>query len=521
MSAELSEVVEQGPLQVGEFFLNYEVLAPLGFGGHAWVYRARHRFMGHHVAIKVLNQKSNVIDERARRGLAEAQIEYQIKHPNVVDVIDAGITPDGTIYIVMELLNGRPMRSALEEYGRLDVEEVLGITIQIAQGMQVAHENGIIHRDLKPENVFLVADQRVKIIDFGVAKVLDGTGYQTEKDRIIGTILYMSPEQMQAKPVTPLTDVFSLGVMMYEALAGEHPVRLLLGNQEQSFYEISRIIVTRVPPPVDQVNPRVPRAVAALVNQATAKLMTQRFTSMQHLAQACAECLTSLRAQRGAAVRRDLSRWQTTSSELARVGPEHLPPAAASVSSAPSVPIVALRRSAPPPTPAEMIAVPEAPTHTATAYYTPAPSRRWPLYAFAGVGVVGLAVSAFVLLQRGPQTADVASAPPTTSQVAALPLPPAAPPATAAPVVPTAGLPVVSATSDAVEPLQKPAEPRPKFVAASSTPRKPATRQAKPTEPAAAVEPEPSPSDKMEERLRRVEEDLNRRKKKPALPLSQ
>jgi serine/threonine protein kinase len=281
-----------GPLCVGQRFReNYEVTGLIGAGGHAWVYRARHRFMGHEVAIKVLRQDGKLDPDNFRRGLAEAQIQHKLNHPGIVPVMDAGVSETGLLYIVMELQRGRSLRTLLEEHGKLTVDEVLRTAGQVAEALQAAHEAKIIHRDVKPENVIIGHGNHVKVIDFGVAKVLDNAGWVTQKNMVLGTIYYMSPEQLQARFITAQSDIYALGILMIEALLGQHPVLLQLGARERTLYELTRVIVSEDFPMLDELDARIPRYVAALVYKATVKVASKRFASMQEFARAIRECL--------------------------------------------------------------------------------------------------------------------------------------------------------------------------------------------------------------------------------------
>lgn len=297
MTPEKPKPVTPGPLQVGQVFIwQYEILQLLGSGGHAFVYRARHRFLGHMVAIKVLHRAAGVSLEMLRRGQAEAQIEFQLKHPGIVSVLDGGIDSDGLLYIVMELLQGRSMRDALIELGKLQVIEVLKLGAKVARAIEVAHRAGVVHRDLKPENLFFTRDSGIKVIDFGIAKIDDAAGWQTQKDMVMGTAYYLSPEQVMAQPVTPRSDIYALGTIMLEALLGEPPVLRQVGGRPLSFKLLTRIIVTEQLPPLNQIDPRIPAYVDRLLARATAKRPEERFGSMAELADACEACARTVEA---------------------------------------------------------------------------------------------------------------------------------------------------------------------------------------------------------------------------------
>jgi serine/threonine-protein kinase len=267
--------------------LKYEIEAELGRGGHAWVYQALDPFLGRRVAIKVLHRAGGVSDELLRRGQLEAQLLVRLRHPNIVEVIDAGVSDGGQLYIVMELLRGRPLRSVLRQHGRLRVDEALPLFRQVAEGVELAHRERAVHRDLKPENIFVCPENRPKVLDFGIAKVAGAVGITTQKDLVHGTMLYMSPEQLQGVGATPRSDVYALGTVMYEALLGRHPC--ILFGEMPSIAELARIQTFVQAPPIDQIDPMIPRHVARLVTRAIAKHPDDRFQSMTELADALAE----------------------------------------------------------------------------------------------------------------------------------------------------------------------------------------------------------------------------------------
>ncbi len=201
----------------------YEVVAPLGAGGMGEVYRARDPRLGRDVAIKVL--RKGVGDRR--RFEFEARAASSLNHANILTIYDVG-EEDGVPYIVSELLDGDSLRSLLGR-GPLAVRTLLDIAVQIAAGLAAAHARDIVHRDLKPENIMVLRDGRVKILDFGLAKPADvdlcGDDTHTARGLLVGTIPYMSPEQIQGRPVDVRTDQFSLGTILFELTTGVHPFR--------------------------------------------------------------------------------------------------------------------------------------------------------------------------------------------------------------------------------------------------------------------------------------------------------
>ncbi len=212
----------------------YSVEERLGAGGMGAVYRARHLQMDRPVAIKVLHQRF-VEDEAARnRFQIEARAAVMLRHSNAVSVTDFGQTSEGCVYIVMELLEGRTLREILSRESPIETARAISIMLQTSAAVAAAHEAGIIHRDLKPSNILVTqsADQPavVKVLDFGIAKVtadkLDDDENATrvvQSSSVIGTPRYMSPEQYNGFELTPATDVYSLGVILYEMLTGMAP----------------------------------------------------------------------------------------------------------------------------------------------------------------------------------------------------------------------------------------------------------------------------------------------------------
>ncbi|MCB9786952.1 MAG: protein kinase [Deltaproteobacteria bacterium] len=206
----------------------YTVRAKLGEGGMGTVYVAEQTSMGREVAVKVLRPRFSQNKLAIKRFLREARAASRLTHPSTITVYDSGQTPDGLLYQVMERLNGRPLADVLEAEGALEVTRAVRILAQICDSLAEAHTHGIIHRDLKPENIFIEPTvgnpEFVKVLDFGIAKMAEETGTQaTATGMICGTPSYMSPEQTMGRELDGRSDIYAMGVLLYEMVAGERP----------------------------------------------------------------------------------------------------------------------------------------------------------------------------------------------------------------------------------------------------------------------------------------------------------
>ncbi len=212
--------------QVGE----YDILGVVGEGSMGVVYEGRQPDIGKRVALKVLRREVSDDREIVERFLREARAVNEIRHRGIIDIFSFGVLPDGRSYLVMELLEGRSFAQLLLDDGPVDVPRAVDWTVQILEALDAAHEAGVIHRDLKPSNLFAVEHGRqpvyVKLLDFGIAKLMPQAGRATAETRvatIIGTPDYMSPEQVRAQPVTPATDLYALGCVLFELISGRRP----------------------------------------------------------------------------------------------------------------------------------------------------------------------------------------------------------------------------------------------------------------------------------------------------------
>ena len=266
----------------------YEVLAPLGAGGMGEVYRARDSRLKRDVAVKVLPPSYAKDPDRLRRFEREAEAAGALNHPNITAVYEFG-THDGSPYIATELLEGETLRARLAE-GAIPVRKAADYAIQIAKGLSAAHEKGIVHRDLKPENLFVTPDGRVKILDFGLAKLaladepegqrtdLPTASIGTEPGVVLGTLGYMSPEQVKGKPADARSDIFALGTILHEMVSGQRTF------QRGSAAETMSAILKEEPPDLSSTNRNVPPGLERVVRHCLEKSPEERFQSARDLA---------------------------------------------------------------------------------------------------------------------------------------------------------------------------------------------------------------------------------------------
>src|ERR1700719_4222149 len=268
----------------------YEILGELGRGAMGVVYRATDPVIGRTVAVKTirLSEEGTGLSrpELLSRFQTEARAAGLLTHPNIVVVYDAG-EENGLYYITMELIEGKSLQALLDSGHSFPVPRVLRIMEQTCGALQFAHERNIIHRDIKPANLMLTADDTVKVTDFGTAKILQfGTVQQTT--HVMGTPSYMSPEQVKGRPVDGRSDIFSLGVLLYEILTGEKPF------PGQSITTVIYKIVNEEPIPPRQLNPSIHPGLNDIVMRALAKEPEARY-------QSCRELLEDLRNYRATA----------------------------------------------------------------------------------------------------------------------------------------------------------------------------------------------------------------------------
>jgi len=388
---------------IGTTVGNYVLEARLGSGGMGDVYRGVHRDIGAKVAIKILHATAAGDPEGAGRFQIEAQAGNRIEHPGVIKVLDAGQLRDGRPYMVMPLLHGRSLADVLAVTPRMEIDAACRIAIEILDAMAAAHGRGFVHRDLKPPNIFITTEGKVVILDFGVAKLMAGDSpvRLTRTGTAIGTPYYMAPEQIRELGVGPASDVYAVGVVMFEMLCGRLPF------DGASAFDVMAGHLERRPPPPRALRPEIPIALQDVVLTALAKKPDKRYP--------------------GAGVMRDALRLAAAVKR--RYEPPHVPEA-----EAPTVPMegtdVAAVRAA-------RTAVEHAQAAPASPPSRPVPAARSITRVVPWVvAAIAVAVAAVVLVVRG--DAQVVATTPTAVvaiPAAAIDARPAAPDAARAPAI--------------------------------------------------------------------------------------
>jgi Tol biopolymer transport system component len=299
----------------------YEIVEPLGAGGMGEVYRARDPRLGRDVAVKLVTTDGTPSPDRLRRFETEARAAAQLSHPNVVTVFDVG-THGGRPYLVLELLEGKILRDTLRGAAP-SLREAVGWGLEAARGLGAAHDRGIVHRDLKPENLFLTEDGRIKILDFGLAKLHEPLMEESDQESpaetrgtkpgmVLGTVGYMAPEQVRGEPADARTDVFALGAVLYELVTRRRP----FGGASEG--EILAAILRDEPPAPSSIHSAVPPALDGVLRRCLAKPPSERFSSAREVAAALETVLASLGAGRSATAPPPEVWWQAQDEERAQ-----------------------------------------------------------------------------------------------------------------------------------------------------------------------------------------------------------
>jgi tetratricopeptide (TPR) repeat protein/TolB-like protein len=257
---------------IGRTFSHYRIVSRIGAGGMGEVYKAEDLELPRMVALKFLSREMTLNKAYAKRFTREAQAASALDHPNVCTVYEIKETNDGRMFIAMAYYEGKTLQTRIAD-GPLGLEETLAYALGVADGLDQAHRKGIVHRDIKPANIMVTTDGVVKILDFGLAK-LTGRSKVTTSSKTLGTLAYMSPEQTQGKVIDHRTDIFSLGVTLYEMITGENP--FLAENEAAVIYKIINVD----PRPMREIRSSVPARLEQIVSKAIAKNPAERYRSM-------------------------------------------------------------------------------------------------------------------------------------------------------------------------------------------------------------------------------------------------
>ena len=234
----------------------YQIIKKLGAGAFGTVYKAKDKILGRMVAIKTIRLEGLAaagasLDELMDRFKREAQVSAQLKHPNIVTIYDIG-DADGVSYLAMEFIDGVGLERVISSAGRLSLERAASIGAQVADALDFAHKHSVVHRDIKPANIMIESGDRVKVTDFGIAKVTNSGEHLTMTGSLLGTPSYMSPEQARGGEIDGRSDLFSVGCVLYEMLAGQKAFR------GDSITALIFKIITEDPPPLQSLDPTVP-----------------------------------------------------------------------------------------------------------------------------------------------------------------------------------------------------------------------------------------------------------------------
>jgi eukaryotic-like serine/threonine-protein kinase len=262
----------------------YRIVKELGKGTMGVVYEAHDPQIDRLVALKILRPERMVSEAYVGRFLKEARAIGRLSHPSIVTIYDVG-EDHGTIYIAMEYLKGTPFNEVIRS-GRLTVHQSVDIARQVAEALNYAHTKAIVHRDIKPSNIILTDDSRVKLTDFGIARIEDAaTVYQTQAGEILGTPVYMAPEQIMGQSVDGRSDLYALGVILYEMIVGRRPF------SGDTIAAIFRSITQDLPQPPSEGDPLIPPALSDLIMKSLAKAPGDRFQTGRQMADALTDIL--------------------------------------------------------------------------------------------------------------------------------------------------------------------------------------------------------------------------------------
>jgi len=301
-----------GTLIGGRFRLEEKV----GSGGMSSVYRAFDPTLERHVAIKMMHRDISNDADQLERFRREARAVAQLNHPHVVTVIDAG-EDDGNPYIVFEYVEGETLKDRIRRLGRLPVAEAVAYAVEIGRALECAHSHMLVHRDVKPQNVLIDPDGRAKVTDFGIARSLEAQGL-TATGRVLGTTDYVSPEQALGHEVTAQSDIYSLGIVLYEMLTGEAPFKA------DTQVAVAMQHVRDPLPDVQRRRPEISAALAAVVERATAKETANRYATIEDMVHDLEEVLGIEAARSGQATGEATTVLRSLSDDTADFAPQRL-----------------------------------------------------------------------------------------------------------------------------------------------------------------------------------------------------
>ena len=266
----------------------YQIIKSIGEGGMANVYLAYDTILDRNVAVKVLRGDLSNDEKFVRRFQREALAASSLTHPNIVEVYDVG-EDNGEYYIVMEYIEGKHLKNLLKKRGKLTLSEAVDIMLQITDGMAAAHDSYIIHRDIKPQNIMILENGLVKITDFGIAMAMNATQL-TQTNSVMGSVHYLPPEQASGQGSTLQSDIYSMGIVMYELLTGELPFK------GDNAVEIALKHLKEPIPDIREKIPNVPNSIYNIIKRATAKNPKNRYNDAREMHEDLLTCLDDTRA---------------------------------------------------------------------------------------------------------------------------------------------------------------------------------------------------------------------------------
>ncbi len=362
----------------------------------ATVWRAIHTTLDRPVAVKFLEAVGTSSEELAARFLQEAKLAAGLRHRHVVDILDFGVTPDGKPFMVMELLEGKSLADRYNDGPPVTDWELLEIVAMTLSGLAAVHDAGILHRDVKPENIFLVEDADgifPKLVDFGISRGFGAGGRVTRTGVVVGTPQYMSPEQARGKKdLDARSDLFSVGIVLYEGFAGEVPF------DSENPGDVLIAVATEEPRPLEELRPDLPRSVIDLVHRALCKKPEERFQTAREMREVVMDVLQRAEPMTGRPPSTVIRTSYASTQGTGKLRALSVPPGAPDPTARPSAPTAAAL--APPPTPREV--APSSP-HEVPPEAPPSPPRRRSsssMFYAAGV-VVMVATGAYVAHLQG------------------------------------------------------------------------------------------------------------------------